>query len=195
MPNHPPIPVTALDAVLSAQFMVAWAGEQGDADSPRLGWWHTDLVWEGELNDVLADVLPHTHLWAMFQAIREAARRRDAALRSKAAEADRLLTLFHLGFDTDERLEERLQTLKCSGVAPHDALPELNEIQEGWDQAEFVEWLSTHGETRYTTSPTGRQLQGVSNTATSPERLVKPLLAALIPLADDYPLPHIRTIP
>jgi len=193
-PTRQPIAPSVLDAVLSAQFMVAWAGERGEDEAPRLGWWQTDLAWE-DGNDILADLFPRTHLWAMLQAIREAARRRDAALRSRAAGADRLLTLFHLGFDTDERLAERLQSLKHTGTSPFEALPELARIRDGWDRAGFLEWVETQGERRYSTGPTGRQLQGVSHLPAAPEVLVRHLLAALSPLAKDYPLPHLRITP
>jgi hypothetical protein len=39
-----PLPLSDLDAALTAQFAVAWAGETGE--EPRLGWWRTDLVSE-----------------------------------------------------------------------------------------------------------------------------------------------------
>jgi len=188
-----PTPPPALDAILTAQFMVAWAGERGDEDALRLGWWETDLVWT-DGNEILRDLFPHTHEWAMFQAIREAARRRDAALRGKAARADRLLSLFHLGFDTDERLEARLQHLKRQGISPHEALPELAGIRHGWDREGFLAWVAAQGEARYTAGPTGRQLQGMSH-APAPEALVRHLVAALSPLSDDYPLPHLRLAP
>ncbi|MEX1028347.1 MAG: hypothetical protein WD049_10155, partial [Candidatus Paceibacterota bacterium] len=39
-----------IDGLLSAQLIVAWAGESGAPDDPstkRLAWWRTDLVGEG----------------------------------------------------------------------------------------------------------------------------------------------------
>ena len=68
-----------LDALLTAQIAVAWAGEGGD--EPRLGWWRTDLVDEYGGEDLFARLLPHTARWAVLQAVREAARRTDARLR------------------------------------------------------------------------------------------------------------------
>jgi len=192
--SRPPIPPATLDAILAAQFMVAWAGETGEADSRRLGWWPTDLAWE-DGNDILADLFPNTHPWAMFQAIREAARRRDGALRGRAAGADRLLTLFHLGVDIDEQLAERLQHLKRGDASPYAALPELADTREGWSRARFLAWIEARGEARYSTGPTGRQLQGVAHSPTAPEALVRHLVAALAPLAEDYPLPHLRITP
>ena len=37
-----PIAISELDAALTAQIVVAWAGEHGEGK--RLGWWRSDLV-------------------------------------------------------------------------------------------------------------------------------------------------------
>ncbi|MEB3167475.1 MAG: BREX-6 system BrxE protein, partial [Synechococcaceae cyanobacterium] len=70
-----------LDIALTAQIVVAWAGESGE--QPRLGWWQTDLVSEFGGEDLLKELLPRTWPWAMLQAVREAARRKDEELRAK----------------------------------------------------------------------------------------------------------------
>ncbi len=44
-----------IDRLLSAQLIVAWAGEKGDPEEPssqRLGWWDTNLVGEGATNTI-----------------------------------------------------------------------------------------------------------------------------------------------
>ena len=94
-----------IDSLLSAQLIVAWAGEKGDADDPasqRLGWWQTNLVGEGAEYD-LKELLPNTWRWAMLQGVRHAAIIHDASVRSKDHDPDRLLTLYSLGFEIDKK--------------------------------------------------------------------------------------------
>ena len=60
----------------------------------------------------------------------------------------------------------------------------------GWREATFIEWLEAHGPVQAQPTPTGRLLkepipQGL-------DRQVSKLLAALLPLAESYPLPHFR---
>jgi len=178
-----------LDAVLTAQLCVAWAGEAGDP--PRLKWWRTDLASEFGGEDLFRQLLPHTWRWAVLEGAREAARRHDAELRARDADADRLVTLFRLGFELDERLDERLADHKRSGVAPLDALPGLRAVAGGeWSKTGFAEWAAGHGEAASSTVPVGRRLRG--EPPVSPELLVNKLVAALSPLADAYPMPHYR---
>jgi hypothetical protein len=65
-----------LDFALTAQLVVAWAGESGEEQ--RLGWWRTDLASEFGGEDLFRRLLPNSWPWATLQAVREAARRRDA---------------------------------------------------------------------------------------------------------------------
>ena len=74
-----PIPLSDIDGLLTVQIAVAWAGEGGE--EPRLGWWKSDLASEFGGHDLFKRLLPHTWEWAVLQAVREAARRRDAELR------------------------------------------------------------------------------------------------------------------
>jgi hypothetical protein len=178
-----------LDAILTAQLGVAWAGEAGDP--PRLKWWRTDLASEFGGEDLFRQLLPHTWRWAVLEGAREAARRHDAELRARDADADRLVTLFRLGFELDERLDERLADHKRSGVAPLDALPGLRAVAGGeWSKTGFAAWAAGHGEAASSTVPVGRRLRG--EPPVSPELLVNKLVAALSPLAEAYPMPHYR---
>ena len=113
-------PVDVLDAILSVQLTVAWAGE-GEGEAPRLGWWRTDLVSQEGGGDFFRRLTPHTWMWASLQGAREAARRADAAQRARDHNPDRLLTLFHLGPALDGWLEERLLELKRAGRSPMQA--------------------------------------------------------------------------
>lgn len=188
-----PIPSSALDQVLTAQIVVAWAGEGGEV--PRLDWWRTDLSSKYGGEDLFKRLLPKTWEWAVLQAVRETARRKDEELRRQASDPDQLLTLYRFGFALDERLEERLQTHKRSGISPREALPGLVEAlgsagAEAWSRTAFQEWVEAHGPVHAETTPTGRVLKG--SVPDGLDRKAQQLVAALAPLGDSYPLPHFR---
>jgi hypothetical protein len=185
-----------LDQALTTQIVVAWAGEGGE--EPRMGWWQTDLVSEYGGEDLLKRLLPRTWPWAVLQAVRQAARRKDEELRSKASDPDQLLTLYRFGFELDEQIEERLQAHKRSGLSPVEALPGLAEVlgstlHQSWDKDLFQGWVEAHGPVQAEAVPTGRLLKGAMPAGL--DRRVAHLVAALAPLADSYPLPHFRVKP
>jgi len=178
-----------LDEILTAQLAIAWAGEGGE--EPRLGWWRSDLTSEFGGEDLFQRLLPRTWRWATLQGGREAARRKDAEARAKDHDPDRILSLFRLGFEIDERLDERFQELKASGKNPVEALPSLGTaVGDRWHREKFAGWVSTHGKVDAVTTPAGRRLKG--EPPESLGLLVHKLVAALAPLGDDYPLPHFR---
>lgn len=182
---------TEIDTVLTAQLVVAWAGEGGE--QPRLNWWRSDLCSEFGGEDLFRRLLPSTWVWATFQCAREAARRHDAALRSHDHNPDRMLSLFSFGFEDDERLEDRLQELKRSGRTPQQALPDLAEVTATWDRDRFLSWVKNHGDPQATAAPVGRHIKsGPPEGLAARARL---LVGALAPLADSYPLPHFRHKP
>jgi len=178
-----------LDGILAAQLAIAWAGESGE--EPRLGWWRSDLTSEFGGEDLFQRLLPRTWRWATLQGAREAARRKDTEARAKDHDPDRILSLFRLGFEIDEHLDERLQELKASGKEPLEALPALGEVVgERWQAKRFAGWVRIHGETDAVTTPAGRKLKG--EPPESIALLVQKLVATLAPLGDEYPLPHYR---
>ncbi len=179
-----------VDFALAAQLTVAWAGEAGE--DRRLGWWRSDLVSEFGGEDLFRRLLPNTFPWAILQGAREAARRRDAELRRQSDDPDRIVTLFALGFDLDERLDERLQALKRAGAPPHTALPGLADVSAitPWRPDTFRAWVASHGSADLTPSSLGRLLKGPPPSGLRP--LVSALVAALAPVPDAYPLPHFR---
>lgn len=181
------LPPSTLDLALTAQIVVAWAGERGE--EPRLGWWRTDLASEFGGEDLFKRLLPSTWRWATLQAVREAARRRDAELRAEFHDPDRLISLFHLGFAVDEAIDERLQELKRTSNSPSEALPGLAPlITSPWDAAEFETWVEGHGRVETVEAPTGRRLVG--QPSDSVDRTLRSLVAGLLPLGGSYPLPH-----
>lgn len=198
-----PIPTSTLDKLLTAQLLVAWAGEAGE--DPRLGWWNTDLANPLSAHDTYARMFPRTFLWATLQSVREAARREDARLRDRNHDPDQLVTLFRLGFELDERLDQRLVDLKQSGKSPTEALPGLTELlgpdwlvdeddEDGpeWDPTAFTDWVDGHDTRSTQPALAGRRLTGAA--PASPELTVAHLVGALTPLSDSYPLPHYRVI-
>jgi hypothetical protein len=182
-----------IDSLLSAQLIVAWAGEKGDADDPasqRLGWWQTNLVGEGAEYE-FKDLLPNTWRWGMLQAVRHAAKIHDASVRAKDHDPDRLLTLYSLGFEIDEKVDERLVQFKQNSKAIEEVLPDVaSMINAGWSLERFTTWVAKHGKESTTTVPAGRRLKGQP-----PEQihtLLGKLVAGLAPLADTYPMPHFK---
>jgi hypothetical protein len=179
-----------LDQILTAQLIVAWAGERGDP--PRLGWWRSDLSSEFGGEDLFRRLLPHTWPWATLQATREVARHHDANLRAQASNPDHLVTLYALGWDTDEQVDERLADHKRRAQPPIEALPGLAAVIDPadpkWSASRFETWVGQHGSANTTVTPAGRRLSG--EPPSEPTSLVSQLIAALLPLSDKYPMPH-----
>lgn len=185
-----PLDAATLDHILEAQLLVAWAGEGGE--EPRLGWWQTELVSEFGGQDLFQRLTPHSWPWAVLQAVREAARRTDAARRGESHDADQLLTLFHLGFVVDEQLNERLARHKTSRVSPEKVFPELADVTvDDWSRPRFERWLHEHGTAQAQASPLGRRVRAAAGVRI--ETLVDSLVAALAPLPERYPMPHARS--
>ena len=182
---------STLNAILSAQFVVAWAGERGE--DARLGWWRTDLASEFGGEDLFRRLMPRSWPWAVLEGAREAARRHDAECRARAADPDQLTTLFRLGFALDERVDDHLRSLKRQERAPYEVLPDLAICQAEWSRADFEAWVDGHGAVDVVTDPAGRRVK--ADATLSPDLLVKRLVAALRPCGPNYPMPHVRRSP
>jgi hypothetical protein len=183
-----PIPDETLDAILAVQVTIGWAGE-GRCSPRRLGWWDTDLIDEAGGGDLFARLLPQTHAWASLEAVREAARRVDAKARAKMANPDTLRTLFFLGFEVDEQLGDRLATHKRGRRAPAEVLPLALALNADFSKDALAAALGG-GDVAFNTVPNGRQLKGKAPTA--PDAVVKRLASALVPFAEQYPLPFFQ---
>lgn len=183
------LPPEALDAILTCQLAVAWAGESGD-DEPRLRWWETDMVSKYGGLALFEQLTPRSAHWAALEAAREAARRVDDKARSKDADPDRLLSLFRLGAALDELLHDRLLEHKRQGRPVQEALPGLAALMTAWDRDAFARWAKQGDKPNVVNDPSGRRLTG----APPADRLevVRRLAHALLPLADAYPFPHYR---
>lgn len=181
------ISLTEIDRILTLQLLIAWAGE-ARSEPQRLGWWDTDLVDEAGGGDLIARLAPRTHAWASLELAREAARRVDAKARGKHGDPDKLRTIFFLGFEVDEKLSDRLAELKRQGVPPEKALPLPFKLGAEFPKNEVIALLSKQGKASFEkVPPVGRRLHGKPPTAV--DEMVSQLGAALVPIADEYPLP------
>ncbi len=179
---------TTLDAILATQLTIAWAGE-GRCSPRRLGWWDTDLIDEAGGGDFLQRLLPQTHAWASLEAVREAARRTDAKARGKMADPDKMRTLFFLGFEVDEQLGDRLGALKRGGRTPSEALPLPLPLTAEFSKDKLTAALQG-GDAAFAVVPGARQLKGAR--PAEADVMVRRLAAALVPFADQYPLPFYK---
>ncbi len=176
-----------LDGMLALQLVVAWAGE-GACEPPRLGWWRTDLVDPAGGGDLLRRLLPRTHRWAALRAVRVAARRADAAARNGLPSPDAARTVFHLGFEVDEQLEERLALHTASAIDPADALALPVDLTAPFDREALATALA-HPEGRgHSVEPAGRRVTGPVPDA--PEEALRRLVAELPPFPATYPMPY-----
>jgi hypothetical protein len=179
-----------LTTILETQLATAWAGE-ADTDPPRLGWWRTAMVDEFGGHDLLQRIAPRTWEWAALDAARGAARRVDARARARTDDADGVVTLFRLGFEIDEEVDELLLRMKQEQTPLCEAMPRLAKlIAGGWEADRFALWLPKAEETVYTKTPTGRRMRDVAPEA--PVERVMKLASALTPFQETYPLPHYR---
>ena len=182
----------SLDHILAVQISIAWAGESG-GEPARLGWWASDLVDEVAGGDLFRRLAPHTHRWAALQAVREVARRADAAARKSTADPDQIISLFHLGFELDEQLDERLAWHKREETTPEEVLPDLFPITDALDRGQLEKWLESLKCADHQVQPVGRLVKG--EPPADLQSRIDQLAATLLPLADRYPLPHYKVAP
>ncbi len=180
-----------LDEILAIQLTVAWAGESA-GDPARLGWWKTDLVDKEGGGDLFARLAPKTAAWASLLLVRAAARRVDELAREKLAGGDAVWTLFHLGFEVDEQIAERLAYHRAHRHVPAEVLGKHFLVDRPWSKGDFTSMLESLGTPKVTITPAGRQL---ALRAAPPAEAVPLLAAALMPLTATYPLPYVEVTP
>ena len=178
-----------LDEILVLQLAIAWAGE-ADTDPKRMGWWRTSMCDEYGGEDLLKRLTPKTWQWAVLESARAAAKRVDDRARNQSEDPDNLVTLYRLGFEIDEQLDERLLELKQSGVPVNESFPELAALCEEWSDERLKSWLDDLGEAGYTATATGRRIKG--SAPKEHNAVAKQLAAALLPLNREYALPYFR---
>jgi hypothetical protein len=184
-----PIAQDVLDTILALQITIAWAGE-GLCEPKRLNWWRTDLIDKNGGGDLCVRLFPKTHVWAALEAVRQVSIQQDRQARWDMANPDAVRTLFFWGFTVDEKLAERL-TFHKKERTPLAALPFPIDIGSSFSRTDFEEAIRIPNQKiAFQVTPSGRQV-----TDTMPEALnlcAKKLAAALLPLADDYPMPFYR---
>lgn len=140
---------------------------------------------------LLGQIAPRSAQWAAFEAAREAARRVEEKARSRDADPDRIVSLFRLGFEVDEQLQDRLVEHKRRGADVEVVLPRLSALVGEWERDRFIAWAREGGdEPNVVSDPGGRRLTG----APPADRVVaaRRLVRALVPPTGTYPFPHYR---
>jgi hypothetical protein len=179
-----------LDQILALQFSVAWAGESG-GQPPRLGWWQSDLIDAESGGDLFARLLPRTHEWAGLSLARRCAVRVDAAGRANLRAGEGALTLFHLGFEVDEQLCDRVAEHRRHRRPSGDLLRHGLALGYAWSSDAFAKHLRALGTPPVEVTTTGRRLN-LKAKKLSPLEAARQLAAALLPLPNQYPLPYLE---
>jgi hypothetical protein len=115
----------------------------------------------------------------------------DAEARRLLSGGDHAQTLFHLGFDIDEQLCDRVAEHRRHQRSPKDVLQNGFGLAIGyaWSPAAFAERLGQLGTAKVEVTPGGRRLKAKRLSAVEATRQ---LAAALLPLAEKYPLPFLE---
>lgn len=181
-----------LDQIIALQIMVAWAGE-GACEPKRLDWWRTDLIDEDGGGDLFVRLLPKTHKWASLEAVRQAAIQVDRCKREEMAQPDGIRTLFFWGYDIDEQLSDRAAFHKSSGEEPLAVLSDIClDIYKSFSSEEFQQAIQLlNPGVDFRVVPNGREIMGDIQPQNWLEN-AKKLTAALLPLAEGYPMPFYR---
>jgi hypothetical protein len=104
------------------------------------------------------------------------------------AHPDAIRTLFFFGFEIDEQVADRLAALKRERRSPAEALPLPLPLTADFSRETLAGILrGMDGGASFEIVPGGRQLKG--ETPEAPDALVRRLAAALVPFAEQYPLP------
>jgi hypothetical protein len=180
-----------LDKILALQITVAWAGE-GACEPKRLDWWRTDLIDEYGGGDLFGRLFPKTHQWASLEAVRQAAIQVDKRKRLEMAKPDDVRTLFFWGYIIDEQLGQRLAFYKQGCENPLRSLPYFPvDIYKSFSRNEFESSIRIPNyKVNFKVVPNGREIGDGMLEAL--DEGAKKLAAALLPLADSYPMPFFR---
>ena len=184
-----------LDRILAVQISVAWAGEGGE--EPRLNWWDTEVMSEFGGYDNLKELIPGSAEWLGLKTIREAARRTDREYRNRDSNPDKLCTLYHLGYELDEQLEQRLSDLIHRQTPLVELLKYMewlkDPVEQEWEPNTFEKWLTSLVNSQKI--KTKKESVGSRLTGTPPDDIfmrICRLAAGLLPFGEKYPFPHYR---
>lgn len=183
-----------LDGILALQMVVAWAGELAE-EPRRLGWWRSDLTDALGGGGFFRRLVPSTHRFAAFQALRTVAISADELARQELPEPERVRTLFYWGYGLDRLLRRRLKELKVQNPIFSKALALPLDTDKPWLKEDFIAFLEgMPGDAGYVSKRQGRELKNPAPQDTPQAQLaqVKQLAKALLPLEERYPLAYFR---
>ena len=161
------------------------------SEPKRLDWWRTDLVDEGGGGDLLRRLLPKTYQWAALTAVRQAAIQVDRQMRLEISNSDAVRTLFFWGFELDEALSDRLAEHKRMHNPVNEAMAFPMDLKAPFAATRFADAVRIPNQrVEFKVLPSGREL--LETPPESPELRAQQLVAALLPLAESYPMPFYR---
>lgn len=175
-----------LDRILALQILVAWAGETPDG-AARLNWWRTDMIDVGAGGYLLEEMMPRTYRWSSLEAALRAAIQADQHKRLDMAKPDAMRTLFFWGFGIDEQLSDRLREHKLHQADPDEVLALAMNINEEFSREAFEAAVQQDPAPKYTVVPSGRQM--MEPMPGGHDLCAAKLVAALLPLTNEYPMP------
>ena len=178
-----------LDAVLATQLTIAWAGE-ARCSPRRLGWWDTDLIDEAGGGDFFGPTPPADARVGLTRScpIRRAARRREGPREDGEPRQDADAFLSRL----------RARRAAWGSASPPTSAREAPRRKRSRSPSRSRRNSPRRnssrrfqgGDVAFTAVPNGRQLKGKLPDA--PDAIVQRLSAALVPFADQYPLPFYK---
>ena len=140
---------------------------------------------------MLQRLLPQTHEWAALTGVRQAAIQVDRQKRQEVANSDAVRTLFFWGFELDEALSDRLADHKRSRTPMEKVLTLPMDLAVSFSASVFEDTVRIPGQVaEFKVVPSGRELVG--KIPESIELRAQKLMAALVPLAESYPMPFYR---
>jgi hypothetical protein len=114
----------------------------------------------------------------------------DAECRDKLSASDRVQTLFHLGFEIDEQLCDRVAEHRRHRRSPADVLGDGLAVGGAWSPEAFARRLAAFGAPKVEVTTGGRRVKAKK---LAPLEAARQLAAALLPLSERYPLPYLET--
>lgn len=193
------------NAILGLQCLVAWAGE-AQAQPARMPWWRSSVMDDLGARYSLDLLLPRTAAWAELEVVRRCASAAERRRRATSQHPDAIRSLFSLGFELDQALEQHLKKMKAERRTPHDTLAWPGDMapSDTLDRGQLAQVLGAQSNrVEFKTTTLGRELLNTiapEPTADLDEAHLKEALtfarrlaAAAVPLDDArWPMPYAR---
>ena len=174
------VPGKVLDAILSLQLTVAWVGDGRAKDHPK--WWSDESRENGRSS---------SFGWRSLSTAREQAIQADRRGRYRMDHPQQVRTLYFWGQGINNKLDKRLAGHKLKQNDPRTALALPFDPERAYDRDEIEHILLGKVELIETRNvPDGRLVSHELPPSLLDQAQL--LAAALVPLADTYPLPFFR---